>query len=208
MFGCGRSNRASRYIFKIAVSHKNTARQRKDRRSWSKMVGHLPPAGRCSQSLPGLVRLGRGMTKPPAGAEGCSRRLLYPADGKRPEPPTWDTSWRGVPGLPRPMRAGLRHWSSCHPSRAAQAVMRRHRHRPSRSSALHISRTRVSLPRTPNRVTLICHRAAAMRHVIPAYGYRRRGFPQPEWQLEVEKEAADTLLLDYQHTHFNSLNRT
>ena len=143
----------------------------------------VPPAGRCSQSLPGLVRPGRGMTKPPAGAEGCSSRLLYPAGGKRltdflrcPQEignlmqhlplagikpdrarvalhqqrhisPAWDTSWRGVPGLPRPLRAGLRHWSSCHPSRAAQAVMRRHRHRPSRSSALHISRTRVSLPR-------------------------------------------------------------
>lgn len=36
--------------------------------------------------------------------------LLYPADGKRPESPTWDTSWRGVPGSPSPMRAGLRPW--------------------------------------------------------------------------------------------------
>ena len=59
------------------------ARQRKDRCSWSDVLGHLPPAGRCSQSLPGLVRPGRGMTKPPAGAEGCSSRLLYPAGGKR-----------------------------------------------------------------------------------------------------------------------------
>ena len=46
------------------------ARQCKDRCSWSDVLGHLPPAGRCSQSLPGLVRPGRGMTKPPAGAEG------------------------------------------------------------------------------------------------------------------------------------------
>lgn len=36
------------------------------------------------------------------------------------------------------------------------------------------------------QVTPICHMAVAMRHVIPAFGYRRREFPQPEWQLEVE----------------------